>query len=199
MGLTEREPCSGAGRKGFSGMHTPSNWYALAVKPQHEKSAERALAFQGLEGFLPCYRSRRHWTDRVKEIELPLFPGYLFCRIGLEERLKVLTSPGVVAIVSFGGRPAPVSPEEISALRRLAGSNTRLQPWPYLKAGQRVRIERGPLGGLEGILVRSKDFWRVVVSVDLLRRSVAVEIDREAIAPLLSAGTRPLAVCACCV
>lgn len=199
MGLTEREPCPGAGRKGWSGMHTPDNWYALVVKPQHERSAERALALQGLEGFLPCYRSRRHWTDRIKEIELPLFSGYLFCRMGLEERLKVLTSPGVVAIVGFGGRPAPVSPEEVSALRRMTASNLRLQPWPYLKEGQRVRIERGPLGGLEGILVRSKDFWRVVVSVDLLRRSVGVEIDREAIVPLSSAFTRPLAVSASCV
>jgi transcription elongation factor/antiterminator RfaH len=177
-------------------MHAQSRWYALTVKPQHERSAERALAFQRLEAFLPCYRSRRHWSDRVKEIELPLFPGYLFCRFEPDERLRVLTSPGVVDIVGFGGRPAPVHPEEISALRRLAASDMRLQPWPYLKAGQRVRIERGPLADLEGILVRSKDFWRVVVSVDLLRRSVAVEIDREAIAPLRSAGTRPMAVCA---
>jgi len=140
------------------------------------------LAASGLEEFLPLYRSRRRWSDRVKEIDLPLFAGYVFCRFCPQERLRVLLIPGVTGIVGFGGRPAPVEEEEIAAIRRMTASGNRLEPWPYLKAGQRVRIERGPLRGLEGVLERGKDYWRVVVSVELLQRSVAVEIDRDAVA-----------------
>jgi transcription antitermination factor NusG len=174
-------------------MHNLAGWYALTAKPQHEKTAVRALAAAGLEGFLPLYRSRRHWSDRIKEIEAPLFPGYLFCRFSLVERFRVLLTPGVVAIVGFGGRPAAVSEEEISAVQRMMASGLRLGPWPYLRTGQRVVIERGPLSGLEGLLVRSKDFWRVVVSVNLLQRSVAVEIDRAVISPVPGRALEPLA------
>jgi len=163
-------------------MSSPAPWHALVVRPQHEKAAARLLAASGLEEFLPLYRSRRRWSDRVKEIDLPLFAGYLFCRFRPEERLRVLLIPGVSGIVGFGGRPAPVEEGEIAAIRRMTACGSRLEPWPYLKAGQRVRIERGPLRGLEGVLERGKDYWRVVVSVELLQRSVAVEIDRDAVA-----------------
>jgi transcription antitermination factor NusG len=181
-------------------MHSQPRWYALTVRAQHEKSTARVLAAEGLESFLPLYRSRRRWSDRVQEIELPLFPGYVFGRFGLQERLKVLLTPGVVSIVGFGGHPAPVGEEELAAIQRMLTSGLRLQPWPYLRAGQRVWIERGPLGGLEGILVRSKDYWRVVVNVELLQRSVAVEIDRDALSPVASAAqpvARPAVSCTC--
>lgn len=158
------------------------NWFVLTVKPQHEKVAARVLRDKGWEDFLPLYRSRRRWSDRLKEIELPLFAGYVFCRFAPEDRAPVLRTPGVRSIVTFDGRPAPVSDEEIAAMRQAAGSGLPVEPWPFLRAGQPVRIERGPLSGLRGVLVRAKDNWRVVVSVELLQRSVAVEVDRNALA-----------------
>lgn len=137
---------------------------------------------RGGEDFLPLYRSRRRWSDRLKEIELPLFAGYVFCRFAPEERVPVLRTPGVRSIVTFDGRPAPVSEEEVAAMRQAVGSGLPVQPWPFLRAGQPVRIERGPLSGLCGVLVRAKDSWRVVVSVELLQRSVAIEVDRDTLA-----------------
>lgn len=172
--------------------HTRFHWFALTVRPQHEKSTARALSNQGLEGFLPLYLTRRRWSDRIKELELPLFAGYVFCRFAPEHRLGVLTTPGVTSIVGFGGAPVPVNDQEIAALQQTVASGLPVQPWPFLECGQRVRIERGPLRGLEAILVRSKDFWRVVLNVDLLRRSVAVEIDRDVISPLAVAASRGL-------
>ncbi len=167
------------------GAHSGFAWYALTVKPRHEKAAAQHLAGKQLETFLPLYRSLRRWSDRKKIVELCLFPGYVFCRFGHEAKLEVLKVPSVTSIVGFGGQPAPVPDEEIQAIQVIVASGRRAGPWPYLSAGRRVRIERGPLAGLEGILVREKDAWRVVVSVELLRRSVAVEIDREMISPIL--------------
>jgi transcription antitermination factor NusG len=158
------------------------SWFAVAVKPRQEKLAARVLRDQGLEDFLPLYRSRRRWSDRLKEIEVPLFAGYVFCRFGPQHRKPVLRTPGVRSIVEFGGQPAPVPDAEISALRQAAGSGLPVEPWPLLGEGQPIRIERGPLSGLHGIVVRARDTWRVVVSVRLLQRSVAVEVDREDVA-----------------
>lgn len=175
-------------------MNTPTgfHWFALTVRPQHEKTTVQALSNRGLEGFLPLYLSRRRWSDRIKQLELPLFAGYVFCRFALGHRLRVLTTPGVTSIVGFGGALVPVSDQEMAALQQAVASGLPVQPWPFLECGQRVRIERGPLRGLEAILVRSKDFWRVVLNVDLLRRSVAVEIDREVISPLAVTARRGL-------
>jgi transcription antitermination factor NusG len=158
-------------------------WFAVAVRPQHEKAVAGALRARGIEQYLPLYRARRRWSDRWKELDLPLFAGYVFVRFAPAGRREVLTTPGLVAIVGFGGRPAEILPEQIAAVRRLSDSGLRLEPWPFLKTGQRVRIERGPLAGLEGVLVRVKAPWRLIVSVDLLERSVAAEVDREAVAP----------------
>ena len=161
-----------------------SRWYALTVRPRHEQSASRGLRNKGLEEFSPVYRSRRRWSDRVKEVELCLFPGYVFCRFSYQDRLLVLGTPGIASIVGFAKTPAPIPDTEIEAIQTLVSSARRIEPWPYLRAGERVRIEDGCLQGLCGTLVRERDNWRVVVNVEILQRSVAVEIDREALTQL---------------
>jgi transcription antitermination factor NusG len=158
-----------------------SCWYALTVKPRHERSASQGLRNKGLEEFSPTYRARRHWSDRMKELPVCLFPGYVFCRFSYEERLLVLGTPGITSIVGFAKTPAPIPDTEIAAIFAMVKSGRRLEPWPYLRAGERVRIDDGCLQGLCGTLVREKDEWRVVVNVEILQRSVAVEIDREAL------------------
>ncbi len=162
---------------------TIPKWYAVCVKHQHEKAVARTLAGLGLETFLPLYRSRRTWSDRIKILELPLFSGYVFARFAASERLVVLVAPGVRSIVSSGGRLAAVSEEEIASLQRMVSSGAPLQPYPFLQVGQTVRIERGPLRGVKGILLQCKGSWRVVVSIEILQRSVAAEVDREDVVP----------------
>lgn len=159
-------------------------WRAVTVKPNHERAAAQALEWKGWETFLPLYRSRRRWSDRIKELELPLFAGYVFCRFAAPDKGRVLSTPSVVSVVGFAGRPAVVPDEEIEAVRLMTGSGLAVGPWPYLRVGQRVRIEAGPLHGLEGILIQVKDAWRVVVSVELLQRSVAAEVDRDSVSVL---------------
>jgi transcription antitermination factor NusG len=161
-----------------------SPWFALHVKPRHEKVAAWALHNQGYEEFLPIYRSRRRWSDRIKELDIPLLPGYIFCRFDPDNRLPILMSPGVVAVVGVGKTPAPVAESEVAALQRVVQSGLRAEAWPFLKVGQAVRIELGPLAGLEGILTELKNRHRLVVSVTLLQRSVAVEIDRVWVSPI---------------
>jgi len=155
------------------------SWYALTTRPQHEKSAAQALLIRGFQVFLPLHKSRRQWSDRKKTLELPLFPGYVFCRFTPEQRLKVVTSPNVTAVVGIGKRPCPVADVEIQAIQTMVGSGLPLEPWQFLEIGQKVRIEGGSLDGLSGILVQERNSLRVVVNVNLLHRSVAVEISRE--------------------
>ena len=154
-------------------------WYALTVKPQHERAVSEQLSAKELESYLPLYTSRRRWSDRVKTLELPLFHGYVFCRFEVEDRRKVLSIPSVVSIVSFGGIPCPVREEEIELIKTLVGSGLEIMPWPVLRVGQRVRVCEGPLCDLEGILTREKGACRVVVNLDMFQRAVAVEIDRN--------------------
>jgi transcription antitermination factor NusG len=147
--------------------------------------ASTTLRGKGYEEFLPLYRSRRRWSDRVKDLELPLFPGYLFCRFDVSDRLMpILTTPGVIGIVGAGKLPIPVDLEEIEAIRAILRSGLAAQPWPLLRAGSKVYIERGPLAGLEGIITNTEKVYRLIVSVSLLQRSVAVEIDREWARPI---------------
>lgn len=160
------------------------NWFALAVKPQHEKTVGAQLATCGLEAYVPLYRSRRNWSDRVKTVELPLFPGYVFSRFAFENRFQVIRNASVISIVGFGGVPAPISEEDIVFMRLLAAQGSGIVPWPVLHFGERVRVRTGPLDGLEGILVREKGRYRVVVSVDILNRAVAMEIERDLIEPV---------------
>ena len=159
-------------------------WYALTVRYQHERQTEKALQSKGLETMVPLYRSRRHWSDRVKDLELPLFAGYVLCQFDLNDRIQVLNTPGVAQIVGFGGAPAALEDAEINDIQRVLMSKLPLAPWPYLKAGDRVRVERGPMRGLEGALLRTREALRLVIGVELLQRSIAVEVEREAVVPI---------------
>lgn len=153
------------------------NWYALYTCPRHEKFVAEQIERRRFSCFLPLYRSVRRWKDRRKELELALFPGYVFVRMALENRLQVLELPGVVRLVSFNGQPAVVPTEQIDSIRdRLSGARN-IEPHPYLRTGRRVRVRQGAMTGLEGIVVRRKDRCRIVFSIDLIMRSVAVEVD----------------------
>ncbi len=154
-------------------------WYALQVRPRFEKAIASALLYKGYEGFLPLYRQKRRWSDRIKEVQFPFFPGYLFCRFDINKRLPVLTTPGVNKIVSIGKEPRPVEDSEIEALQATVVSGLRVEPQSYLNIGQKVRIERGPLSGIEGILTSLKGLNRLILSVHLLQRSISVDIDES--------------------
>jgi transcription antitermination factor NusG len=160
-------------------------WYATYVCSRHEKQVLSQLQERNVNCFLPLYRSVRRWKDRRKELELVLFPGYVFVRIDLKERLRVLQLPSVVRFVSFNGQPAALPDAEIEILTRGLASGIRAEPHPYLRVGQRVQIRYGPLAGAEGILLRRKDKLRVVLSIDLIMRSVAVEVDEADVEPVL--------------
>jgi transcription antitermination factor NusG len=161
-----------------------SQWFALTVCPRHEKQAAQILDAKQVVYCLPLYASLRYWKDRRKQVEMVLFPGYVFVNIALRDRLAVLTVPGVVGFVSFQGRPAVVPDHEISAIRVGSSSGCDVQPHPYLKKGQRVRVKAGPLVDTEGILVRRKGHFRMVISVNSLMRSLSVQVDECDIAPL---------------
>ncbi|HET8826860.1 MAG TPA: UpxY family transcription antiterminator [Terriglobales bacterium] len=152
-------------------------WVAVYTVARHEKVVAQQLQERRIETFLPLYRSLHRWKDRKKEIELALFPSYVFVRIEASKKLPVLQVPGVVSIVTFNGELAALPEQEIDALRRGLQNQLCAEPCPYLKVGKRVRVVRGPMAGAEGILSRKKDTYRFVISVDVLMRSVAVEVD----------------------
>lgn len=158
-------------------------WYALSVRPRYEKTAAALLNNKGCESFLPLYKSRRLWSDRVKELDMPLFPGYLFCRFDIHNRLPVLVTAGVLGIVGGTKLPSPIEPSEICAIQAAVECGLAREPWPFLRVGDRVRIERGSLAGVEGILLQVKGRHRLVLSVSLLQRSVAVDIDSAWVRP----------------
>jgi transcription antitermination factor NusG len=160
-----------------NGSTPKASWYALQVRSRKEGYVASQIQGQGYECLLPTYKSVRKWSDRMKEIEQPLFPGYLFCRFDFQNRRPVITTPGVLQIVGYGRTAAAVSDEEIQALQLAVASEMPKQPWPYLEVGQRVRVNYGTLSGLEGILVNVKGNHRVVLSVTLLQRSVAMEVE----------------------
>jgi len=159
------------------------HWYAAYTIARHEKSVALQMEGCGIDHFLPLYRSIHRWKDRRKQVELPLFPSYVFVRLVLKDRLQVLRLPGVVQLISCNGKPVSLPAVEIEALRNW-GRNHSLEPCPYLNVGSRVRVHRGPLAGMEGILVRRKEKLRVVLSIDLIARSVAAEVDETDIDPL---------------
>jgi len=154
-----------------------AHWVAVYTVARHEKAIARQFQERSIETFLPIYRSVRRWKDRKKEVELALFPSYVFVRISTNHKLQVLQVPGVVHIVSFNGALAALPEQEINALRNGLDNQLYAEPCPYLSVGKRVRVIRGPMAGAEGILSRKKDRYRVVISVDVLMRSVAVEVD----------------------
>jgi transcription antitermination factor NusG len=158
-------------------------WYALTVKSRHEKKVDTLFKLECLDSFLPLYCCRHKWADRYKTVELPLFPGYVFCRTSAATMRTVLNTPGVVDFVRLGIFPEPIPDAEIEALRRLERSHLTADPWPSLLVAQPVSIIDGPLAGLSGSLVQFKNAWRLVLSVALLQRSVLVQIDRDWVAP----------------
>lgn len=162
----------------------PSRWYALHVRSRHEKTVETFLNGKGYPIFSPFYRTKRKRSDRTVEIDVPLFPGYVFCQFDPVRRLPILTTPGVVTIVGAGNIPEPVEDHEIDSVRRLVTFGQSVQPWPFLRAGQKIRIQAGPLSGVEGVLVQVKKKQRLIASISLLQRSIAVEVDQDEVVPL---------------
>ena len=166
------------------------NWYALYTCPRHEKCVARQIEERNISCFLPLYRSVRRWKDRRKELELALFPGYVFVRLALQDRFRVLQLPSAVRLVSFSGQPAVLPEAEIEGLRERLARGGSVEPHPYLRVGRRVRVCGGPMQGLEGIIVRRKDRCRVVFSLDLIMRSMAVEVDESDVEPVAECKPR---------
>jgi transcription antitermination factor NusG len=169
---------SGGDQHPVSEMGLPQ-WFALEVKPRYDKAVARALDAKGFETFLPLFKKKHSYGTRSKEFELPLFPGYVFCRFSVLTRLPILTTPGVTHILGIGNRPVPLSETEIASLQTAIRTQLPVQPFPFLEVGQRVRIEEGVLAGVVGIIVRVKQAVNLVLSVTLLQRSVLLEINRD--------------------
>ena len=159
-------------------------WFALKVRTKNESTVEGILQGKNYETLLPTYTQVRRYSDRVKKVNAALYPGYVFCRFDPSHRLPILTTPSVEYIVGNGKQPRPVDDHEMGSIQRLVESGVSAQPWPYLREGQKVRIEEGSLSGIEGYLVSIKGNERLVLSVELLQRSVALQIDRLAVRPL---------------
>jgi transcription antitermination factor NusG len=167
-------------------------WFAVRVRSRCEKLVAVAARSKGFEEFLPLYRCRHRWSDRSQWVELPLFPGYLFCRLNPEERFALLTIRGVMHLVGMGRAPEPVDEREISAIRQAVCSDSQVEPWAFLEGEERVRLASGPLAGLEGILVETAKQQRVVFGLTLLKRSVAVKIERAWMEPAACAAVSTL-------
>ena len=159
-------------------------WFALQVRTRWENSTAVLLSGKGYETLLPTYQAKKRWNGKVKQVSAPLFPGYVFCHFDASKRLPILITPGVISVVGRGKIPFPVDAGEIAAVQMIVASGFQAEPWPYLEVGQKIRIERDSLSGLEGILIQFRGNNRIVVSVSLLRRSVALEIDRDCVRPV---------------
>ena len=169
---------------GFPAAYFEPRWYAAYTRANHEKQVAEQLRERGVEHFLPLYESVRRWKDRRMRLQLPLFPGYIFVRLPLRDRLQVLQIPSVARLVGFGENPAvPLPDEEIETLRGGLSSGLRAQPHPYLTIGRGVRIKNGPLAGMEGILRRRNGNFRIILSVDMIQRSFIVEVDAADVLP----------------
>ena len=159
-------------------------WWAVYTRHQHEKTVVEHLSANGIETFLPVYQAVRQWKDRKKHLSLPLFPCYVFVRGSFERRVQVLSAPGVFSIVSIAGHPATIPTTQIDAIRLAVGSSLRVEPHPFLRCGDWVRIKSGPLADVEGILIRKKGSYRLILSAELLQKSLAVEVDAFSVEPL---------------
>ena len=156
-------------------------WFALSVTVRHEKVVSQVLRHKGFETFLPLYKRRHQYNQRIREFEIPLFPGYLFCRSALAARLPILTTPGVLQMIGAGRVPIPVEETEITSLQKAAEAGVSMAPHPFWQSGQTGRIATGPLAGIEGIVINAKQPLRLILSVGLLRRSVLLEIDSDCV------------------
>ena len=159
------------------------HWYAVYTCANHEKRVAAETQARNVEHFLPLYSSVRRWKDRRVSLDLPLFPGYVFVRLALRDRLRVLQIPSVVRLVGFSGQPAALPDEEMEILRVGLSQRLLAEPHPFLTVGRRVRITNGPFAGLEGVLKRKKSNLRVVISLELIQRSVAVDVDAADVSP----------------
>ena len=182
MKWEQMEPVTQQNEPDFAAAGLPTgyvqpHWYAAVTRARHEKTAAVQLGQRGIECFLPIYESVRQWKDRRVKLELPLFPGYLFVRLPLKDRLRVLQVPSIARFVGFDGVPAAVGDAELESLRIGLKDRRRAEPHPYLTIGRRVRIRSGPFVNLEGILIRKPGILRAVVSIELIQRSIAVELN----------------------
>jgi transcription antitermination factor NusG len=166
------------------------SWYALVVKPRHEKASSNGLAVKGFDSFLPLYTSRHRWADRYKDVQLPLFPGYVFCRFDAHARAKVLSTPGLRDVVRVGKDPAAIPDHEIEALQMIMALGLKTEPWNAIEVGQMVEIDNGPLTGVQGRVLKIKTSFRLVVSVSFMCRSVLVEIDQAWVRPAKATNSR---------
>jgi transcription antitermination factor NusG len=162
-------------------MNVVDPWFALQTKPRNERKAERLLREKGYECFTPTYRLKRKWSDRIVEIDLPLFPGYVFCCFNSSALGKAISTQGVVRVVGFGGKAAEVAIEEVKALQLVAQSPCLREPWNYLPDGVGVLVESGPLAGIQGVICADEDRRRLIISVTLLQRSVAIQLDEDTV------------------
>ena len=161
-----------------------ARWYALTARHQHERPVSTALDLRSLTTFVPLYLSRRRWSDRTRTIEMPLFPGYVFCRFTPNQRALAVSTPGVTGIVGFGGKAEPVPDHEVDDLMTIANSGLPVEPWTLMKAGDEVMIDDGPLRGLRGRLLRDAGRHQLVVGVNLLQRAVAVTLTPDQAWPI---------------
>jgi transcription antitermination factor NusG len=162
-------------------MYIAYPWFALQTMPKNERKVERLLKQKGYDCFTPIYRSKRKWSDRTVVIDFPLFPGYVFCRFNHSAMGKAISTQGVTRIVGFGGTPAEVAREEVEALQLLARSDFLRQPWKYLPDGTRVLVETGPLAGVQGVIGAGENKKQLVISITLLQRSVAIQLDEDTV------------------
>jgi len=169
--------------------HSQALWYAGYTAARHEKRVAEHLVQRGVEHFLPLYETIRRWNNGRHRVQFPLFPGYIFVRIALQERLRVLEVPGFVRLVGFSGIPCPLPEGDILTMREALSAGVLAEPYPYLTAGTRVEIRNGPLKGMTGILLRRHNKYRVVLSVDLIQRSMVVEVDAGEVVPVRSKST----------
>jgi transcription antitermination factor NusG len=160
-----------------------TQWWAVYTRHQHEKTVAHLLSTKGFDVFLPLYDSVRRWKDRSKTLSLPLFPCYVFVRGGLDRRLQVVTTPGIHTILYVGDSVAVIPSQEMEAIRTAVNSPAQVEPYPFLRCGEKVRVTRGSLEGVTGVLVRKKSFYRLVLSVEMLAQSVSVEIDASDVEP----------------
>lgn len=167
-------------------------WCAVYTKHQHEKRACELLAGKGFDVFLPLYRTEHRWKGRTKVVSLPVFPGYLFLRTNLDRKLEILQTPGVFWLLESGGRACVIPESEIDAIRKITQSSAKVEPHPYLKCGDYVRVREGSLAGIEGVLTRVRNRYRVVLLVDLLHKAIAVEVDFSVVERISRRGESPL-------
>ncbi len=171
------------------GAYLEPHWYAARTRANHERLAYERLLQRSVDSFLPTYASVRRWKDRHVHLQIPLFPGYLFVNIALGDRLRVLEVPGVTRLVSFNGKPVALNETEIGVLRRAFAEGTSAQPHPYIAVGRRVRVISGPFRGAEGLLVKQKSNFRVIISIELIMRSAIIEVSAADIEPVVWSQT----------